>query len=313
MQLLYRFFLQYNYPMRIKNLFIYTCILLAFSGCKATPPTPAATETPAAVTPSATVVMATATPNVPMAAIVNGQGIPQSLYEGDLKSYKASSAAGVTPADGKTPEQTVIQDLVDQVLLSQGAAEKGFTVEDSALQDRINQLAEKMGGQQALDAWVQAQGYSQDDFKQEMRLSIAAAWMRDQITSAVPTTAEQVHVRQILFTEQANAQSVLQEVRSGSDFATLAGKYDTVTRGDIGWFPRGYLTQPQVEEAAFKLQAGEVSDVITSDIGYHLIQVIERDPNHPLSPDALAMMQHQAVQTWLTDKQKTSQIEMKVQ
>ena len=137
--------------------------------------------------------------------------------------------------------------------------------------------------------------------------------MRDKINKEVPTTGDEVHLRQILFTEEANAQSVLQEVRSGADFATLAEQYDPITRGDIGWFPRGYLTQAKVEEAAFALQPGEVSEVISSDIGYHLIQVIERDGNHTLAPDAYQSAQKQAVIQWLAKQKESSQIEIRSQ
>ncbi len=65
---------------------------------------------------------------------------------------------------------------------------------------------------------------------------------------------------------------------------TLASEADPVTRGDLGWFPRGYLLQPEVEEAAFSLQPGEVSQVIKSAIGFHLVQVIEKDPARPVDP-----------------------------
>ncbi len=44
------------------------------------------------------------------------------------------------------------------------------------------------------------------------------------------------------------------QLQAGADFATLAYRYDPLTGGDLGWFPRGVLTQPAVEEAAFSLQ-----------------------------------------------------------
>lgn len=284
------------------------CAVLA--GCSGPAVLPTATIPPTAEQPTPTVILATATPDVPTAAVVNGEGIPQSFYEGELKRFQ--SAGGVVSA-GSTAEQTVIQDLIDQVLLAQGAAAKGYSVDDTALSDHINQLSQKLGTQAKLDNWINAQGYTQDEFRYAMRLSMASAWMRDQITSEVPTTAEQAHVRQIFFTDRVEADSILSQVRSGADFATLAEQYDPVTRGDIGWFPRGYLTQPQVEEAAFALQVGAVSEVISSDIGYHILQLIESDPQHALSPDALSVMQRAALKAWLEDQKNSSQIEIHVQ
>jgi len=48
--------------------------------------------------------------------------------------------------------------------------------------------------------------------------------------------------------------------------------------------------------------------VIKSKIGYHIVQVIERDPKHALSPDALQLSQHQALQKWLEDQRAKAQI-----
>jgi peptidyl-prolyl cis-trans isomerase C len=247
-----------------------------------------------------------------MAAIVNGEGIPLDQYQSELKRYQAGISADNQQAGTNKPEEIVIQDMIDQVLLAQGAAEKGFSVDDIKLQGRLNQLIEKLGGQSALDSYEQTQGYTPDEFKYALRVSIASTWMRDQITSAVPKTADQIHAQQIFLTDQTEAQAVLQEIKSGSDFATVAEEYDPVTRGDIGWFPRGYLTQQKVEDAAFALQPGGVSDVIQSDIGFHIIKVIERDAQHSLTPDAYSTLQHLAIQQWLQEKQKASQIEIQI-
>lgn len=284
------------------------CALLA--GCGSQTPQPTATVPPTSQPPTATVILATATPDVPMAAVVNGEGIPQSFYEGELTRFQ--NAGGVV-ADGSSASQTVIQDLIDQVLLAQGAAAAGFTVDDTALSDHINQISQKLGTQAKLDNWIASQGYTQDDFRYAMRLSMSAAWMRDKIAADVPSAAEQVHVKQIFFTDKAEADSILAQVRSGADFATMAEQYDPVTRGDIGWFPRGYLTQPQVEEAAFSLQVGAISEVISSDIGFHILQLVETDPQHALSPDALATLQHAAIRAWLEDQKNSGQIEIHVQ
>jgi peptidyl-prolyl cis-trans isomerase C len=126
-------------------------------------------------------------------------------------------------------------------------------------------------------------------------------------------TADQLHLRPILLLPEGNAQSRMQQLRSGADSATLAEQYDPITRGDLGWFPRGYLVQPKVEEAAFTLQPGGVSDVIHTDAGYHIIQVIERDANHTLTPDAYATLQHVALQQWIQDRIQASEVETYIQ
>ena len=106
----------------------------------------------------------------------------------------------------------------------------------------------------------------------------------------------------------AAAQQALGYLKAGWNFDDLAAQYDPVTKGELGWFPRGYLPEPAIEQAAFALQAGQFSDVIQTQAGYHILFVEERDPAHPLSPDALLTLQERAIQDWLTQQRNASTI-----
>lgn len=139
---------------------------------------------------------------------------------------------------------------------------------------------------------------------------MAAVWQRDQIVASVPEVAEQVHARQILVVDEALANQILGQIQAGASFDTLAFQYDPLTGGDLGWFPRGYLTQPAVEEAAFALQAGEISPLIHTDFGYHILKVIERDDAHPLAADARQALQRLALSDWIDQQKAKSTIEI---
>ena len=73
------------------------------------------------------------------------------------------------------------------------------------------------------------------------------------------------------------------------------------------------LTQPNVEEAVFALQPGEYTEVIKSNIGYHIVYVIEREAEHKLSIESRRMLQEKALQAWLEAARATSTIEILVQ
>ena len=212
-----------------------------------------------------------------------------------------------------TPQEQhdrLINELTEQLLLSQAAAQAGHVVDDAALQAKIDYIAAAKGGLDKLQAWQTTYGYTDESFRKALRREMAVTWQKDQISNGVPTTADQVHARQILVQDEGNANSYYQQLQSGEDFATLAYALDQTTGGDLGWFPLGYLTQPEVEAAAFALQPGEYSTVIKTTLGYHIVYVIERDANHPLSIDARRVLQQKALDEWLQTAKSTAKIEV---
>ena len=132
--------------------------------------------------------------------------------------------------------------------------------------------------------------------------------MRDKILADVPSTAEQVHVQQILLYNQDTALSFFTQLGGGADFNELASQADPLTRGDLGWVPRGYLLEPKIEEAAFNLTVGQYSDVIATDVGFHIVRILERDPQRPLSPDAYLALQELALKTWIDSQRQQASI-----
>jgi len=102
--------------------------------------------------------------------------------------------------------------------------------------------------------------------------------------------AEQVHAAHILIkvpqdadaatreTKRAEIDKILEQARAGEDFAQLAKRYSEDSSksqgGDLGFFPRGRMVKP-FENAAFSLPEGAVSDVVTSQFGFHIIKVLE--------------------------------------
>jgi peptidyl-prolyl cis-trans isomerase C len=269
------------------------------------------TETPLITPePSITPVPPTATP-VPLAALVNGEGITLAEYQAEMSRLEASSSITGTILASDT-ETIVINELIDQTLLAQAAAENGYTVDDGELQERISALEDQLGGAQALADWQDAYGYSEADFNQALKRSVEAAWMRDKIIAEVPETAEEVHVFQILVPTSPEAEQVYASLQSGKDFMTIASTYDPVTKGDLGWFPRGYLDEPAIEDAAFTLQPDEYSAVIHTNIGYHILYLLERDPDYTLQPDARRALQENAIKEWLSENKKQSEIQILV-
>ncbi|MBN2386507.1 MAG: peptidylprolyl isomerase [Anaerolineales bacterium] len=283
----------------LKLLLVLIALTLFLNACTGTGGTD-----PVSVPDTPTEVPTAIIPPVAMAVLVNGEGIPITEFEAELVRYQSTYPQGTLDAT----TQAVLDHFINELLLAQGAAAAGFTLDEAALQARLDTLAVQAGGPEALATWQAAHGYTADSFRQALARQISAAWMRDQITASVPSTIEQVHVRQILLYNAEDARSALAQLQAGADFATLANYYDPFTQGELGWFPRGYLPEAAFEEVAFSLEPGQYSDILQTEAGYHIIMVLELDPAHPLSPDALLTLQLQALADWLVGQRQQSTI-----
>ena len=273
------------------------------SGSSEPPPLPVAT-TPAPPLP---------TPGESLAAMVNGQPIPLADYQQLLAEYEAALVGRGFDLDTEEGQQMLAQAsrqvldvMIEQVLIEQAAAQEKVTVTDDELDAVIQRDIEEGGGAEKFAAWLQTNGWTEEDYRKRLRSQLLTSKMIERVTSGVPTTAEQVHARHILVATEAEAQSVLNQLLAGADFAALAQQYslDEATKvngGDLGFFPRGILLAPEVEEAAFALQPGQISGVITSQFGYHIVQVLERVPDRPLSEDALGALRDRAFRQWVDE------------
>lgn len=99
---------------------------------------------------------------------------------------------------------------------------------------------------------------------------------------------EQVHALHILLKTEGQdaaavrkrAEAVLKEARGGADFATLARKHseDEASKGsggDLNFFGRGSMVKP-FEDAAFSMEPGQISDLVQTDYGFHIIKLLEK-------------------------------------
>ena len=153
----------------------------------------------------------------------------------------------------------------------------------------------------------------------ELRTQLNRSLLRDKLQTAigqeqVPDVQEQVHVQQLVVTSQAQANDLLSQLQNGGDFAQLAQQFstDTATKakgGDMGWITRGSQTKT-IEDAAFALQPGQLSDVIQDGTNYRILQVTERDPARPVAADQLTTMRSTAFNTWLSTQRSGPSVKL---
>jgi parvulin-like peptidyl-prolyl isomerase len=212
-------------------------------------------------------------------------------------------------------KDNVLDALIEQALIEQEAIRLKIAVTDQQLEEEFAALIQIRGGREAFDAWLAANQQNEQDLRESVRHELLAATMRDRIIEQLPRTAEYVHAFHIVVATQPEAESVLARLQSGGRFVALAQSLsiDDSTRpdgGDMGWFTRGTgsVIWTEVEDAAFSLEVGQLSEVVASPIGYHIVKVVDRQ-THALTAEDMAYVQQTALEQWLARLRTNATIE----
>lgn len=248
----------------------------------------------------------------PLALKVNDISYTMAEYDKEIERLKMALAETGTVLSSTEQKQKVIDEWITTALLEDAAIKAGHTVRDEEVKARIEELSKELGGSAAYLAWLNKFQYDESSYQKALQHAMLADWQRDQIINQVPQTAEQVHLQQLFTREENKARSWLGQLQAGIDFATLAKEADPVLKGDLGWVPKGYLLQPELNEPAFNTRAGEYTDVIKTSIGFHILLIVERDETHALSSDARIFLQRQAFENWIKTQKEQATIEILV-
>ena len=241
----------------------------------------------------------------PLAARVNGDPITLEAFLRELERERAIRQAhgGAIPQDARQFEREVLDSMIGALLIEQAADHAGVSISQDELDAQVALSKAEAADAQSWSAWLEMSHLTEEEFRAQLRTQLLGSLMTAQIVAGVPETGEHVHARHILVDTEAAAQNVLNELQAGADFAELAQRYslDGSTRevgGDLSWFARGQLLEPQVEAVAFSLQAGEISGIVASSLGYHIIQTLEHDPSRPVSPEVRQALIERAIEDW---------------
>lgn len=258
----------------------------------------------------------------PLAARVNGQPIFLDVYEKQVAQTEQALVEQGLILEGEEGQaqliqvrQNVLNGLIEQAIIEQAAAAAGIVVTDEELEAAVQGSIALGQEPESFDQWLADNNMTMEEFRETQRAQLLASKMIEYITVSVPTTAEQVHARHIHTSDLAKAQALLDELKGGANFAALAQRESedvgtAANGGDLDWFPRDVpLMPPQVVEAAFDLQPGEISDVVESEMGYHIVKVEAREANRPFTPEMLLYARQRAFEKWLVEQWGEAAIE----
>ena len=233
-------------------------------------------------------------------ALVNGEIVSRAEFEVEL----ARELQSIGPEEPRSPEQiepyrrALLDTLVDRALLLQAARKANLTAPPEEVDRRVLRISSDYPAEGFDEALAQGKLSRPELRRKTAALLVIEKLFEEHVYPRVAVTEEEIreyyaeHKEQFQVTEQVRAAQIVvrtldearrlqQQLRQGKKFAELARKYslsaDAKVGGDLGFFARGVMP-PAFDEVAFRLAVGQVSDVVTTDYGYHLFKVLERRP-----------------------------------
>ncbi|MBI2598075.1 MAG: peptidylprolyl isomerase [Candidatus Diapherotrites archaeon] len=244
-----------------------------------------------------------------VAAIVGDKKIFVSEIEKRLKVVPAELAGQVT-------KKGILDNMIEGELLLQEAQKNNVAVEDAEVENVF--LAQK----ESISEIISLGGFSEEEIKKSIKESLVVQKFLQEIVFAQLQASEeevtkffeenkdqlvQVSASHILVDSEEKAKELLGKLKEGADFAALAKENSTdkvsgENGGKLGFFSRGEVVK-EFADAAFSLKPGELSDVVKSQFGYHIILLEE-------IKDAPADFLDQIKQALLSQKQNQAYTEI---
>ena len=191
-------------------------------------------------------------------------------------------------------------DVVSMIGGEQNAQYLGINSEASATEILESWVREEILVQAAVENGLESDPAVVEILEQTRRQILLEAYMSELVTGLQPSQLEienyvdewsstyrkSSHIRHIIVQDENLANSLLARIQAGTDFASLALEYSvgpsSVDGGDLGWITRGQSGYMAFDEAAFRLEDGEVSAITETPAGYHIIKC---DETQLLSPE----------------------------
>jgi peptidyl-prolyl cis-trans isomerase C len=232
-----------------------------------------------------------ASPDTPVATV---DGAP--ILRGDLERRVRLVTGGEEEADPAL-RAGLLEQLVEERLLLAEAERRGITLAPADVEGHAKRLEAAMG-RDAYERTLEVQGLTPEGFRSQVRDQLLAEAILQTVPKPKPITEhevrafyqerrsefaqpEQYRARVITAASRPDAEALRARLASGADFARLAAEKSTSPErdrgGDLGFVPRGQLP-PEFDAAVERLKPGELSPVVESPYGFHVLRLEERRP-----------------------------------
>lgn len=248
------------------------------------------------------------------AAMVNGKAITYMDFERQLDGYKRHAQGQEATGDAQSEDKMrkeVMDNMIGRELIYQKAVAQGITATDEQVMQEMTSIKRRFTDQEQYKTMLARMNTTEESLKDQIsRMLVVRDFIGKEIVPKVNVSdkeletfykenaerfkmPEQVQAQHILIKlekdatdeQKAEARKKLTELKkqidAGADFGELAkanSQCPSAPRGgDLGYFGKGRMV-PEFEKAAFALKPGEVSGIVETQFGYHLIKVLDHKP-----------------------------------
>ena len=235
-------------------------------------------------------------------AIVNGQEISGEAVQFELDRlvrFYMSHGMSMDEVKSNLPklEEKALEQAIGAKLLLDRSQELDIPVSAADIDAEVAKVTEQVGGPENFKKALAAQGIDEESFRKELEKGAKVNKLVEQACSGVPDPTEdevarffEAHKAEFVEPPQVLCQHILvkgtsaeafekirairERIVAGADFAEEAKKNSDCPSGaeggSLGWFGRGMMV-PEFDKVAFEMKKGEVSDIVTTQFGYHII------------------------------------------
>ena len=252
-------------------------------------------------------------------AVVNGTVIKQAEFDSEMsRVLERLQRTGRIPNDLERSQikKQVLENLIARELLYQESQKKGIKVDQKEIEEQITALKGRFPSEVEFKNALSTANLTEADLRFQFERDVAIRKLLDDQIGGKSTVSEkesrayydsnlasfkkseQVRASHILIKVDPGAdeakkaeartkiESLQAKLKNGEDFGALAKESSEGPSGpkggDLGFFGRGQMVKP-FEEVAFSMKPGQVSGMVETRFGYHLIMVTERTPESTLS------------------------------